>query len=347
MISLSSETIEPMLNIMDKHNSGEDIKSKLSELLDYEDYRIELERYKNHPTGDRFTKDEFIEFFLNIRNVNQKSVFSKYLRLRRTDLIYIMDNLDYYRNLYTKIKKFSNEDVGKALKITHNGLPDNIRISEMKLIFSIGLGMSSGWIYKGYSQYDLKNVLDTNNDMNLYNTIAHECHHMGLSILIKDIDFSELSKNLDAYLIFLLSGEGLAIKFCNNYEGKLTSRLYTNEISDCVKKSLDYYLKNFDTIYLSLIDDIKKIRNKEYSNLAEVRKLFHSHYFYTDVEKNGEVIENYLLQPITYFLGADLWGLIFDIYGKEIMFECLKNPTQFFTFYNLALIKIGKEELQI
>jgi hypothetical protein len=75
--------------------------------------------------------------------------------------------------------------------------------------------------------------------------------------------------------------------------------------------------------------------------------LFMNHYFYRDVEIDGKLNENYLGQPIAYHFGADVWGIIHDTYGREKVFELLRNPSQFFKYYNEALLKINRKDLCI
>lgn len=70
-------------------------------------------------------------------------------------------------------------------------------------------------------------------------------------------------------------------------------------------------------------------------------------YFSFDVEINGILHEHYLTQPICYFIGADIWGLIHDEFGKEKVFELFDEPKDIFSVYNQSLKNIGRKDLMI
>lgn len=336
-----------MLDIMEKFNAGNDVRQELSELLEHEDYQIELERYQNHPYDIGFTKEEYIDYFINIRNIDVNSIASKALKYRVDDLLYILDNVDYYRTVYQKVKGIDEELVLKAIEKARFGLPDNIELNDIRIIFTIGLGMSGGWIYKNNTHYDLKIVVDDKTTGGLLNTIAHECHHMGYNQIFENYHYTELDNPIDSTIILYLSGEGTAIKYCNNFEGELTSKIYSDEVMSVIMTSYNYYLSNFDIIYQKFKSDINALRSGEITNLKEFEEIFTKHYFYRDVEIDGKLVENYLLQPVAYFLGADIWGLIHDTYGREKVFELLENPKHFFKYFNEALFKINREDLLI
>lgn len=347
LITVSNSTILPMLNIMEKFNAGHDIRQELSDLLEHEDYQIELDRYQNHPFDIGFTKEEYIDYFINIRDIDINKIASKALKYRVDDLLYILENVDYYRTVYQKVEKIDENLVFRALEKARFGLPDDIEVNDIRIIFSIGLGLSGGWIYKNNTHYDLKIVVGDKTTGGLLNTIAHECHHMGYNQIFENYHPTELDCPIDSTLILYLSGEGTAIKYCNNFEGVLTSKIYCDEAMSVIMASYNYYLSNFDIIYQIFKSDINALRSGEITDMKEFEERFTKHYFYRDVEVDGKLVENYLLQPVAYFLGADIWGLIHDTYGREKVFELLKNPRYFLKYFNEALLKINREDLCI
>lgn len=347
MIVISKETILPMLDLIDEFNQGKDVAYELTQLLEHEDYQIEIERYNAHQEGIGFTKKDYIDFFMNIKKLSSYEGASKALRYREKDLLHIINNVDYYREVYNRIADFKEDDVRKAIKKSKVGLPDKVKLDDIRIIFSIGLGVSGGWIHKNYSHYDLKVVISEKSQLGLLNTIAHECHHIGLNKYMEHIDFDSFSDNLDAVFFLYFSGEGTAVKYCNNYRGILTKKLYINEESSVNSKSYDYFISNFDVIYKNFREDIYALLTHKITCIKEVGELFSNNYFYRDVEINGNLIENYLWQPIAYFLGAEIWGLIHDIYGREKVFELLHNPREFLLHYNEGLSIVGREDLRI
>lgn len=147
--------------------------------------------------------------------------------------------------------------------------------------------------------------------------------------------------------MYFLSGEGCAVKYGNNFEGILTKKIYGDQEMTINQKSYQYYISNFNTIYDVFKSDIKRIRSGEIKNLDELEKLFMDNYYYRDVVIGGEVHKFYLHNPIAYYFGADIWGLIHDVYGRKMVFELLMNTEYFFEYYNKALIKKNRDDLCI
>jgi len=341
---MSHETIPAMLDIMEKYNQGSNIREELSTLLDHPDYQNELERYGNHPMRKGFTKEEFLNFFINIRTLKSTDIESLDLKTRQKDLLEIMDNIEFYRSSYNKIKMINTKHLEEAIIIAKNGLPKSIDISGVHVMLIVGLGMSGGYIYKNNIMGDLKLIV-SGDGPNLSGLMAHESHHLGLFKIMEKTDMSKQNVSLSTKLMLSFFGEGTAIKYCNNFEGKLTSKMYPNKSSDVVKQSFDYYLNNFDSIYNQLRIDLESLKNEKDEKKFE--EIFMKNYFSFDIEINGILHENYLTQPICYFIGADIWGLIHDEFGIEKVFELFDEPQNIFSVYNRSLQNIGRKDLMI
>ncbi len=314
MFEIHYSTVTSMLDIIDKFNNGKDIREDLSLLLDHDDYKIEIERYNEHEANIGFSKKEYIEFFISLRNIDRKTIKSKALKYRVDDLLLVMDNVDYYRTLLDRIKYINYE---KAYEQAKYALAVNIDISTIHIIFSIGLGISGGWAYKNYTHYDLITVVDRKTPQGLLNVISHECHHIGHSMIENDKEISQASK-----LLYLLGVEGTAVKFCNNFEGLLTKKLNSNEEMSVNTISYNHYISNYSNIISQLKVDLNMLNQ----NLVSAKELFNKNYCYRDITVNGVKKENYLGQPINYFLGADLYGHIYDEFGIKEVIKCLENP---------------------
>jgi hypothetical protein len=57
--------------------------------------------------------------------------------------------------------------------------------------------------------------------------------------------------------------------------------------------------------------------------------------------------EFYLKNPVAYHLGADIWGMIYDMYGKEKTSEIILTLSRFANMFNAELGKLNKSELMI
>lgn len=346
-MKINKSTISKMLDIMDRFNTGEDIRKDLCEILDHEDYKVQFEFFQKHEANIGFTKEEYINFFINIRNIDPSKIASKALRYRINDLLHILDNIDYYRTILKKLDKINDAAISDAINKAKYGLPSNIDLGDVKLIFAIGVGVTGGFSYKNYTYYDLKVTVADKTIQGIINTIAHELHHRGYKIMFNNLENRELAKMMDSALVYFLSGEGCAVKYGNNVEGILTKKIYEKQEMTINRESYEYYISNFNMIYDVFKSDIKKIRDGEIKNIEELEKLYMDNYYYRDVIINGKMHKFYLKNPIAYYFGADIWGLIHDVYGRETVFELLKHPKHFFEYYNKALISKNRKDLCI
>lgn len=346
-MEISKSTILKTLDIIDRFNNGENVRNDLSEILEHEDYKVQFEFFQNHEANISFTKEEYIDFFMNVRNIDPNCISSKALRYRIDDLIHIMDNVEYFQAVYKKLDNINDIALVEALNKAKFGLPDNVDLGYVKLIFAIGIGVTGGFSYKNFTFYDLKVTVENKTIQGIINTIAHELHHRGYKLLFQNLDKSEMEKSKDCTLVHFLSGEGCAVKYGNNFEGVLTKKIYESQEVTINRKSYQYYISNFNTIYDVFRSDIKKIRSGKIKNIDELEELFMANYYYRDVMIDGKINKFYLHNPIAYYFGADIWGLIHDVYGRKTVFEILTNPRQFFEYYNKALLKINRKDLYI
>lgn len=346
-IKINTSTIRPMLDICEKYIAGENIEEELRGILNHEDYLVELERY-NASGGPRggFSKEEFIDFLTNLNSLNYTDINNIRLRERLASFQYLLKNIDKYKALMPLIESISVEKVRAALEKTKKGLPEDIDFNEIELIFSIGLGPSLGWFYNNYSHYDVIEFFKDFNEEILLSTIAHEYHHVGYRILSSNLDESAFTIEETFYSLF--SGEGLAIKYCNNYKGLLTTNIYNERANIGVdEKSYAYFMEEFKAIYEKFLSDIQDIRSGKFKTQEELVQMFIKYWMGTRTNRVKDNEPDDLGQSLSYFVGAEIWGLIHDTYGKEKLYEILKNPSLFLSYYNKALSNIGRNDLLI
>jgi len=343
-INVRYETIPKMIELCKKHKAGKLDKQELNELLEHDDYKVEFNRYNSggNPRGG-FSKEEYIEFFMNFFNLNVDEIKNVRLKMRYHDLKYFFDNLDFYEEQSKKIYDITKEFIAEALEYTFYGLPQNIKFDRLDFIFSVGLGNSGGWFYENCSHYDIVQYLKDFDLYNIKHTIAHEIHHIGLYKYIDDLKIEEKLTPAE-YMFLLLAGEGLAVKYCNNGEGVLTRRIYKDEIANIGmdRFTWDYLNSDFDNTFNNFKTQVRQLERNE---ITDINKLISEYWFslYTAEQKNTEVPK--LKHSRNYSLGNDLWGLIHDVYGKEKVFDTLQHLDQFVEVLNSALVSIGREDL--
>ncbi|WP_069650094.1 DUF5700 domain-containing putative Zn-dependent protease [Caloranaerobacter ferrireducens] len=345
-ISISYETVPKMFEICKKLKVGKLEREELEEILAHDDYQIELDRYnKEASEKGKFSKEDFIYFFMNIFSLRECDIKQGLLKARYSHLRNLLDNVEFYEKKFQEIKTITEEDVLSALEYTNKGLPEDVRFDKLNFIFSIGLGPSGGWFYKNYSHFDIIQFSELGKDI-ILNGIAHECHHIGFNKMFEDLDITKITP--EEYLYLFLAGEGLAIKYCNNGEGVLTKRIYKDEANIGLDKfTWDYLTNDFNNIFDNFKSQINKIRNKEIKDINELNEYISKYWMnrHTDEQNENEVPK--LKHSRNYSFGNDIWGLIHDVYGSQKVFETLRNLKQFPKVFNSALEKIGRTDLSI
>ncbi|MEG2916849.1 MAG: DUF5700 domain-containing putative Zn-dependent protease [Clostridium sp.] len=346
-ITISTETIKPMIKICERLLEKENVMEELEKLLEHEDYQIEFERYDIIGGGrGGFSKEEFIQFFTHLHELKYEDVDNTRLKMRLERYQYFLNNLDMYKEKIEMLEVITEEKVLKALEKTVAGLPNSVDFSDLKLIFSIGMGNSGGWFYKNYSHYDVIIFLENFNEEVMLNTIAHEYHHVGINMLLSRIEDGNGSMEENFYRE--LAFEGLAIKYCNNYKGILTKSIFDEAVNIGLDdNSYRYYVEEFEDVYKNFISDIMDTRSGKINNEEEFTKRFWQYWMSTRSKRVKDNEPDDLSQSLNYFLGGDIWGLIHDVYGKDKVYELFENPKEFASYYNKALKTIGRMDLEI
>ncbi|MDF2672567.1 MAG: putative zinc dependent peptidase [Clostridiales bacterium] len=336
-INISFEVIDEMLELSRQVKDGRLDMERLNRVLDHPDYQIEFERYNG-----RVSREEFIDFFSNFFSVNYEKITNRDLKTRYDNMKYLFDNIDYYKTECNKIKQFSKDIFKKQAEIAKRGLPDDLEFEEVSFIFNIGIGMSFGYPYKDYTVYDIVHLIRNETFESFLSVLSHEIHHVGISQLENTLDLDKLSLEGLFYLYF--SGEGLAVKYCNNGEGNLTKRIYDSEPNLGMDLFTWKYLNDdFEDTFQTFKKHINMIRSVELSTRENLNKIFSDYWMnaYTSEQDKNEPPK--LKQSRNYSLGNDIWGVIHDVFGKEKVYEVFKNPECFPDVYNEAVKKIGKD----
>lgn len=345
-IRVRKETVPKMLELSKKHILGNLKREELEALLEHEDYKLEFERY-NEAGGPRggFTKEEFVDFFMNFFSLDLGSIKNERLKLRYNDLKYFFDNIDFYEKQAEKLNIITEDFVHSALKYTLNGLPDSVTLDKVEFIFSLGMGNSLGWFYKNSSHFDIAHFLKDFDEEVIKHTMAHEIHHVGIEIFFDKFQI-EQNATPEELVYLIIAGEGLAVKYCNNAEGVLSKKMYGNEPANIGldKYSWEYLNSEFYNGLKDLKQQIKSIRNNELENFQEYLV---NYWFSLHTKDQAKTDYPKLKHSINYSLGNDLWGLIQDVYGKEKVFDTLKSLRQFPEVINSAFNKIGRKDLML
>jgi len=337
-IGVSYDTIGLMLEIFKGIKEGKADREEIEKILQHRDYCVEFERYNG-----RVSREEFVEFLINFKNLNPDEIKNKDLKVRYNDYNYLHDNIDNYIREYENLKKYTLDIFEKQVNFALKGLPDDFEFDELNFIFTIGIGMSFGWAHKSFTHYDFIMLARDNKFEDFMSVLSHEVHHIAMNSIQDSIGVDNFTPEEYFYVCF--TGEGLAVKYCNNAEGNLSKKIYDGEANIGLDKFSWNYLNNdFDETFKMFKKHIAMIRNGDIKDAQGVENLFFSYWMDSHTKDQDKSEVGKLKQLRLYSFGNELWGVIHDVFGKEKVFETIKNPKEFPSVFNAALKAIGKEE---
>ncbi|WP_102401409.1 DUF5700 domain-containing putative Zn-dependent protease [Haloimpatiens massiliensis] len=336
------KTISSMLELCKKLKWGNVEKKEIEDLIEHEDYKFEFERYKG-----KISKEEFTEYFINLPNIKEEEITNKGLKIHHKFYKDLLDNLDFYMEKVSELDKFTEELFEQQISIALKGLPEDINLSELNFIFTVGIGQSFGYVYKNGMHFDFLQLVKEKSIDDFCATIAHEVHHVALNTIYEELDLNNMPIEDLFYLSF--SGEGLAVKYCNNAEGVLSKSIYDGPKNIGLDKfTWEYLNKDFYNTMKQFKASINYIRAGHINTMEELVKYMEDYWMNPYVEgqdKNKDIPK--LKQFRVYSFGNEIWGIIHDCFGKEMVYKTIRNPQSFRETFNKALEKLSHEEFKI
>jgi len=330
-------SIKPMLGFLRDLKNDKADEQMLREILNHPDYDFEFRRYEIE------SKEPFIKYFMQLSTINETDIpeidtkRKTILRDKHKKWLSAYENLEHYEMLYDKIKSSITDDTLEGINArVKRGLPGNTAIDDVRIISTMSIGPSFGYVFDGALHFDLMGFEDDSLDT-LPSLIAHETHHLAMwkyvSAFIENL-------TLEERYIFQFTGEGLAIKFCNNAQGAISKAID----ADCpINEGLDafsiaYLNERFDEDFEVFEDTLDSIRAGKMDK-DTVFKQFEEYWWnpYTDEQSRDE--EPLLKQSRMYTFGNDLFGAIYDAHGNEKLFECVRNPLQAVEYFKQIIEK--------
>lgn len=339
--SIRYSSIKDMLELCRKLKEGTIKRSEIENMLEHEDYKFELSRYNG-----RVSKKQFVDYFLQIPKLETGDIENEDLRIHHGYYKDLLDRLDFYIEKTNELKRFTRGLFESQIMIALKGLPDDIVLPDLNFIFTIGIGQSYGYAHKNGMHFDFLQLIKDKSIDDFCATISHEVHHVGMNLLHNRIDLNSLPVEGLFYLYF--TGEGLAVKYCNNAEGVLSKSIYDGPKNIGLDSFTWKYLNDdFYNTMKRFKQTVIDIRNGNIKSADELEKQISEYWMnpYIDGQCKGEIpkLKHFRL----YSFGNEIWGIIHDCFGKEKVYEALRNPKGFPAVYNAALKKLGHEEFII
>ena len=332
-MELRMSSIPIMLEYLTKMNTDPANKGLLRKIFDHEDYQFEVGRY------GLASVEPLIFYFSNLKKVNFKDIpdlsveRKSALRDKHNLWLDCASNPQKYYNRYEKVKHIlCEENIQNLQHKLSAAFPIEVGINDASIISTLSFGPSFGYVYENALHLDLFGIEDICTIEELPYIILHEMHHLQIQKLIGSYDsFTQNFSLLEDY-IFRFTGEGLAIKFCNNAEGVISKRI-DNHLNANIGIPAMTVLNNHFMEHFKLFNDtIKRIKHNAIT-ASEMDEQFRSYWWNPCLYKDEIVFLN---QTPIYSFGNEIFGCIFDAFGIKILFECFYNPARTIEYFNKA-----------
>jgi len=329
-IDFQMSTIPQMLNFLHDLRSGQADRIQISEIFNLPDYDFEFRRY-GIPD-----KELVIDYFMQLSTIDESEIPTLnperefMLRNNHKHWLNAYENPEHYKELYDRMKfLFTDEALENIYMQVRRGLPANIDLSDIQAISTMSIGTSFGYVFDGAIHFDLMGFDKYDTDLEaLPSIIAHEIHHIAMYRFIET--FVE-SLTLAERFILEFSIEGLAIKFTNNAEG-VFSKAIDSARPAWKGFTMNYLNERFYDAYDVFESTLEKICSGE-MNEADVAKQFQDYWMNMHTEEQSPDEQPLLTQSLVYSFGNDLFGAIYDVYGAETLFDCIRHPLKAADFF--------------
>lgn len=326
-VEVSTSSVPLMVANLKELKAGTLTKEKLHKTLMHKDYQMEFQRYtqKGMPMST-ITMEEYEDYLLSCLSLKESQVKNPRLRMVHNELLEFINNIDAFDQSAVNRLDGNSEIIDAVETTLKNGLDEKTfqSLETITIVSTIGIGNSFGYPYKNHIHFDAKRMKKfLPDDETLIALIAHEIHHILMNNLFNEIDF----KSSKDYFLVNFSFEGLAVKFNNNALGTLSKAFRPDRKVNLIMDmpSWKFLEEDLDSMFEHLRSDVKRIEEKHLS-MDEVADLFKEYWMTPDAEsgKTGEKMT--LSQYRVYYMGNEIFGTLYDNYGRDELFDIIRHP---------------------
>ena len=338
-INLRMSSIIPMLNFLRDLKNEQATLAQITDIFNHPDYDFE---FKRHGAA---SKDPIIDYFLNLNTIKPSDIpvlrASRITELRDKHELWLAayENPQRYEQLHNSLKLFiTDEMLAGVTAMVKRGLPEDADIGTIDVISTMSISGSFGYVFDGAFHFDILRL--TEDKLNYLPLLfAHEAHH--LAMMNYESSFVD-SFSLEEWYIHSFSGEGLAVKFCNNAEGTISKPIYNDRPPNLGldKFTMNYLNQRFDEALKVFEDTLTAIRLGKMSKDDIEKQLMEYWYnFHTEDQQPDEAPK--LQQSFAYSFGNDFFGAIYDAFGREKLFECVRYPLKALDYFKRAIDEVN------
>lgn len=334
-----SSSIPLMISHLKHLRQGDADPKFLEALFRHEDYQFEFRRYGISDTR------ELVHYFSRLGSIEEADIpdFSQdrkdALRHKHSLWLAAVRDPEKYENLYENLRALLDRTyIERVYMDLQRAFPVRIDLSGTRAISTMSIGPSFGYVFENALHFDLLGIGKYCSLEDFSTLIEHELHHLQMMQYLGN--YAAFTRNFSAVeeYLFRFTGEGLAIKFCNNAGGILSSPVSS---SRPVNQGLDpfsirYFMDHFQESFQLFSGSLLAIQEKRLTR-QQIEDQFKTYWWNPYLPDQDPSEPPKLLQTPIYMMGSELFGTIYDAFGLKTLFECLHTPIKTVSYFNRAV----------
>lgn len=255
--------------------------------------------------------------------------------LRGKHLLWLdcLAHLPLYRTRFARLEQALAPEKLSALeeKLRACFLQD-ISLEGAHIISTLSFGPSFGYAFENALHLDLFGIGNYVSLEGLPFVLLHEMHHLCLAKLEEELLAAREDTPmtpLEQYL-FTFTGEGLAVKFCNNAEGVISRRLDPTLKPNIALPAFPLLNCHFPEHFALFCDTVARL-GAGTMPWEEVERQLDAYWWNPRLYPQES---KFLEQTPVYSFGNDLFGTIYDAFGLEAVFDCFRHPLKTISYFN-------------
>ena len=322
-MKLRTSSIPLMLKYVTESGTGQKDLQAAAEIFNHEDYLFEARRYGLD------SREPLVSYFSRFKTIPPEDI-PELCPDRKTALLdrhkLWLDCAAHpqkYQDRYSKLMDMLTEKNLLNLQDRLRAMfPGDVNIDDSYVISTLSFGPSFGYVHENALHLDLFGIETYCTMKELPFVILHEMHHLQtLKMMGAYESFTKKFSILERY-IFRFTGEGMAIKFCNNAEGVVSKRLNPDLDANIGIPAMLILNRHFSE-HLSLFQDTVRKIEKGLISEEEINRQFMAYWWNPRLYPQEKA---FLEQTPIYSFGNELFGSIYDAFGLDVMFQCFFQP---------------------
>ena len=335
-VSICMSQVQPMLDWLEALANGRADKQTLDRMLDSEDYAFEFARYQQ-----RVIRQEFRDYLLHLPQMREEEIANQSLRLHHSLWKDALEHPQKYREGLERLQQVLSAGFQQETKELMERCYGPVEMGAVKLVITLGIGQSFGYPYGDGMHMDFLQLVGEDYMKDLSPVFNHELHHILFNRLFGEGD----AETLEGRFCFFLAGEGLAIKFANFAPGKLSCSLCPERANEGLdERSMEVLNGDFEDTWKRFADTIRQLREGRMDQEELEREM--EEYWLSPCLDPAHPGER-LLQSRAYSFGNEVWGSIYDAFGREVMLDTLRHPDCCVAVFSAACRKNGQVQYTI